>query len=84
MSGDPWLEAGDPGAGGLPRLDQRQGPGRAVSGIQRQTAFLDALYNKIRLYGIYNEDVLGWIDLSQSGVDDLSEWVYPVPLEQLP
>jgi serine/threonine-protein kinase PpkA len=53
-------------------------------GIQRQTAFLDELHNKIRLYRYYNEDLLGWIDLSQSGVDDPSEWVYPVPLEQLP
>ncbi len=53
-------------------------------GIQRQTAFLDELHNKVRLYRYYNEDLLGWIDLSQSGITDPAELVYPVPLEQLP
>ena len=53
-------------------------------GIQRQTEFIDELHNKIRLYRYYNEDLRGWIDLSQSGVEDPAERVYPVPLEQLP
>jgi serine/threonine-protein kinase PpkA len=53
-------------------------------GIQRQVEFIDELHKKIRLYRYFNEDLLGWVDLSQSGISDPSEFVYPVPLEQLP
>jgi hypothetical protein len=53
-------------------------------GPQRQLAFTNRLKAKIRLYERYNSDWRRWINLAQTSTAGPGEWVYPVPLEDLP
>jgi hypothetical protein len=53
-------------------------------GPQRQLAFTNRLKAKIRLYERYNADWRRWIDLAQTSKAGPGEWVYPVPLLDLP
>lgn len=49
---------------------------------QEQQEFLDRLRRKLRLYGLYHDDVDRWVKLAP-GADD-GDAVYPVPIEALP
>jgi serine/threonine-protein kinase PpkA len=53
-------------------------------GPQRQVDFINRLKGKIRLYARYNADWQRWVDLAQNASADTGEWVYPVPLTDLP
>ena len=53
-------------------------------GPQRQLAFTNRLKSKIRLYERYNADWRRWINLAQSSSAGSGDWVYPVPLRDLP
>jgi hypothetical protein len=53
-------------------------------GPQRQLAFTNRLKSKIRLYERYNADWRRWINLAQTSAAGPGEWVYPVPLLDLP
>ena len=53
-------------------------------GPQRQLAFTNRLKSKIRLYERYNADWRRWINLAQTSAAGSGEWVYPVPLLDLP
>jgi serine/threonine-protein kinase PpkA len=53
-------------------------------GPQRQVDFINRLKGKVRLYARYNADWQRWVDLAQNASADTGEWVYPVPLTDLP
>ncbi len=53
-------------------------------GTMRQYEFIDRLNKKVRRYDLYYRDQDRWVDLSQTGTADPAEWVYPIPLTDLP
>ena len=52
-------------------------------GPQKQLEFLNQLRRKLRQYARYNEEWDSWVNLAQT-VDAEGEWVYPVPLADMP
>ncbi|HSO81296.1 vWA domain-containing protein [Thiocapsa sp.] len=51
-------------------------------GTQRQFEFVSRLKGKIKLYERYNADTDRWVSLAEGS--PAGEWVYPVPLRDLP
>ncbi len=51
-------------------------------GTQRQFEFVSRLKGKIKLYERYNADTDRWVSLAEGSPP--GEWVYPVPLRDLP